>query len=411
VVAQLSLQILSSNVEDGGDSFLELTVEAALANPRPDEASNLASFATRSLAFIVPRPRILRDICGLNVALASQSTPARHLSSGFGSLLQVSRENRQLVEKYLREELTGRLAADPTDESTLTLALYLTEIPGPKYLAAPLSRDDLRYWTAVERDLYSDVHEALVMQSQTRAWCAVLRSVLGELPISDVVVRHGVIGLYQFRKAHRQIDAPIGYLLATGLPRSSIARSWKLAGLSECGTELGVYLPTVDTPWITTADPELYWLWAETGIFNDAIFREPVASRVMDDARLLTALPFAELSVEMPSSPISGRKQRYPDEEYRPPDREASSGSELGRLVSVRKGQANPGLQSDLESAGLRPATVDFALGWAHRDLDVVSLAVRQAFVKAALPRDEGAKPARPRARTARPGSPPTASP
>ena len=62
-VAQLSLQILNKNVEGAGDEILKSVLnEAETFKQGSDSKWNLLSFASRCLEFIVPSPKILRNI-------------------------------------------------------------------------------------------------------------------------------------------------------------------------------------------------------------------------------------------------------------------------------------------------------------------------------------------------------------
>jgi len=57
VVAQLALQLLNRNVEDGGDVFLAAVLEEAKQFTKAKRWSAL-SFAVRCLEFIVPNPKL-----------------------------------------------------------------------------------------------------------------------------------------------------------------------------------------------------------------------------------------------------------------------------------------------------------------------------------------------------------------
>lgn len=61
VVAQLAFQLQNKNIEGAGDELLSALIDKA-AQTQVDEGWNLLFFAARSLEFIVPSPRVTRDI-------------------------------------------------------------------------------------------------------------------------------------------------------------------------------------------------------------------------------------------------------------------------------------------------------------------------------------------------------------
>lgn len=61
VVAQLAFQLQNKNIEGAGDELLSALIDKA-AQTQADEGWNLLSFAARCLEFIVPSPRVTRDI-------------------------------------------------------------------------------------------------------------------------------------------------------------------------------------------------------------------------------------------------------------------------------------------------------------------------------------------------------------
>jgi hypothetical protein len=149
---------------------------------------------------------------------ATDELGKRRQSRGLAALLRVSHENRQLVEKYLREEISELLREDRMNEAVLTTGLYLTRYLAPTFEEAPVaSPQDREYWERVERELFDEVHPALVAQSECRAWCAVLRAMLGEVSFASVIESHGVLALYQFQRAGQNFDPPLAYSIIRAL--------------------------------------------------------------------------------------------------------------------------------------------------------------------------------------------------
>ena len=61
VVAQLAFQLQNKTIEDAGDELLSILIEQA-DKTQEDEAWNLLYFAARCLDFMVPSPRVTRQI-------------------------------------------------------------------------------------------------------------------------------------------------------------------------------------------------------------------------------------------------------------------------------------------------------------------------------------------------------------
>jgi hypothetical protein len=152
VVAQLSLHILSNHVEDGADDFLSLLLDHAGATDDTDQKYNLASFAARTLTFIVPKPSVIIRICQLAVGLVTEpaETPSPSIRA-YAELTVCSAENFPAVSRAVCEAVHARLKADAGDRTALLMALY----PGMAINSSRHLKDREGQWTA-QRPIFLD---------------------------------------------------------------------------------------------------------------------------------------------------------------------------------------------------------------------------------------------------------------
>jgi hypothetical protein len=69
MVAQLAVQILGKEVDDGADDFLQLLIDATDQDQSPEQRRRLCSFAARALGYVVPRPDVVRQICQMAIRM------------------------------------------------------------------------------------------------------------------------------------------------------------------------------------------------------------------------------------------------------------------------------------------------------------------------------------------------------
>jgi hypothetical protein len=134
VVVQLSFQLQNRNVEGAGDELLSsLITRSAISEGR--EQLNILSFAVRCLGFIVPSPKIIRQIATtvIDFALSSGKRSSRERDENdflvieiLGNILQSTEENLPTVANAIERHVTTIIAGDyPQKVTRLALEIGL----------------------------------------------------------------------------------------------------------------------------------------------------------------------------------------------------------------------------------------------------------------------------------------------
>jgi DNA replication protein DnaC len=264
VVAQLSLQILGNNVDDGADDFLQLAIDKVSEGDSSPEARNIISFCGRSLSFAVPRPAIIRDICDKAVRISSaprHTTRSENLNmrdfAPLESVMHASIENLPSVVKAVRESALKLVKEEPDNARALCQCLFLANIPNQATgHSAPLPALNAEAWQKLNDELFPHVRSNLSHHSDKYFWASQLRVNLGEISITETLERFGVESLYG---VNRNLSQPFVRPLALSIPslRSSyhsVPRPYEdPVLLKQAAQEVGDYLLQLPTPWFAAS--------------------------------------------------------------------------------------------------------------------------------------------------------------
>lgn len=219
VVAQLAVQMIGKSIEDGADDFLALLVERAVEVPEVEARSNYLSFACRALEFVVPRPPVMRQIVEASLDL-NQISPRDRLVERpaimllgvpLGDLTAVTAENLPLVQRYLRESITERLADEERDESALLFALHPMTLVGPRSNQRWQSQGRRSLWGEWARENRQEFFEDIKRLSDRYHWVAAEQVRAGLMSVDQFIDRFGVRGLFDYHMAGRVAEPPIAY--------------------------------------------------------------------------------------------------------------------------------------------------------------------------------------------------------
>ncbi|MFF1376000.1 NACHT domain-containing protein [Streptomyces sp. NPDC058308] len=378
VVSQLSLQIVGNNTEDGIDDFLERILQAA-ESATLDEEVNLLSFAARSLAFAVPRPQLLRQICRANVELALKAgSVTRHASGrtsertsslfylrGIGALLHANWENLPTVARNIRYELTpANFQDDPCEanlEIRLALSLCISLIPHTTlddtfYMDRKVSE----FWDKFEAESFSLLESEIVSFSSTRQWVAVAAAMAGIIPMAQVVEKYGPAALFQYHMGPLILRAPFILRLPTDRVDGVCFRCD--SAVQRNLEELSEILPACSTPWFTERYDyiPIGGLRSFDGVLSKAFSRTPVRQK---DALALMGAAWCELS---------GEDQKWPTVEGAGDKRiiQLVLKWNAARLNPIYRGSA---LRS-IRACHLKPETIDLLAGWVEGKVQFSSI-------------------------------------
>ncbi|MFF9491581.1 NACHT domain-containing protein [Streptomyces flaveolus] len=369
VVAQLSLQILSQNVDDGGDDFLELVLSAIQDTDSLNRKINLTSFAARSLGFMVPRPQIIRSICEQAVFLSLDSiTDSGFNFEAIALLMECSPENLELVSRNLKEVLRLSVSRRPEDDKALLMALFFEELAsyGSAY-ANPLSVGSREVWREVKSDLRRELASLISQYYDSAFWAARLGAVNGDVPMSALIERFGPSQLWAFQNSYWASAIPPFVFHASFSETPGFIDPTDFFGLSaseECVAALAELLPAVPCPWVSEAELSLHILLPILRACDGPISGK---SGPLKEGSILMFLPVAELVM---ARTVENRRRQI---------HETFTATRTGgrmRRVVLKWARARvapedrPSALATLRGLNLSPAVSDFITRWIKGDID-----------------------------------------
>lgn len=300
VVAQLSLQILSQNVDDGGDDFLDLVLSAVQVAEPIGQKINLASFAARSLGFMVPRPQIVQKICEQAVHLSINSISGRDFSyEAISLLMECSPENLELVSKNLKEVLRVTVSERPSDDKALLTALFSRQLT--RYHLAysvPLSERNDETWASMERDIRHELAPLVSRHYTSSFWAARIGVVQGGVSMASLIRSFGTAPLWSFENSYWSNAVPAFVLHAAFTDDGSRVHLLDdfLNGCEvvTCLKDLATILLEAPRPWVSDVELPRDIVYPLLRACNGPIASKSGAEK---EGSLLMCLPVGELLV------------------------------------------------------------------------------------------------------------------
>ncbi|MFF9333700.1 NACHT domain-containing protein [Streptomyces albogriseolus] len=374
VVAQLSLQILSQNVDDGGDDFLELVLHAIQDTDSLSQKINLISFAARSLGFLVPRPTIIQNICEQAVTLSLDSFGDSAINfEAIALLMECSPENLELVSKNLKEVLRISVAKHPEDDKALLAALYFHELATyTSTYANPLPSSSMEIWDTVKTDLRQELAPLLCRHYDSSFWAARLGAVSGDVSMGTLIEKFGTTQLWAFQNYYWTPAIPPFMLHASFNESMSFVDSGSFFGLSasdDCIAAMAELLPAAPSPWVSDVELPQHVLLPILRACDGPIAGK---SGPLKEGSILMFLPVAELVMARAEGI---RRQR--DNKITAVTR---TGGKMRRVVlKWAKARVNPedrpSALATLRGLNFSPAVSDFITRWIKGDIDTVRAA------------------------------------
>ncbi|WP_261568625.1 NACHT domain-containing protein [Frankia gtarii] len=198
VVAQLSLQILGQNVEDGSDDFLTLLAKDA-AKLTGEAKKNALSFLARSLTFIVPRPDLIRSISDLCMD-EFESLPLEEKSS-LPDLLIANEENLPGVYRSLIDGVYD--LGDALQGARLLPLVHTQEVIEYRRheRGSGIPPHAIEFWRAREQSIRDELSPILERLECSEPWVKLLRVIEGDTPLREFTEAFGLDGLLTSRVA------------------------------------------------------------------------------------------------------------------------------------------------------------------------------------------------------------------
>ncbi|MFI6150436.1 NACHT domain-containing protein [Streptomyces sp. NPDC051109] len=258
VVAQLALQVLGYNVDDGSDDFLVLTLKSIQDTEGVKARHNLVSFVARSLAFVVPRPAIIQDVCRVATKLCVEALGVAEFSNAplqayqpITFLMDAGPENLSTVSRYLKEALLESVAKNPEDDRPLLVALSLPALLESTDLY-PSSPHHRAHWQAFVQELVETLNPEVERHQGESYWAAHRRVTMGELPVNYLLDTYGVHDLWRVDQSYWSNATVAFVILANFRDEAWVGGRFDRisSGASECLSGLADILPAMATPWV-----------------------------------------------------------------------------------------------------------------------------------------------------------------
>ena len=265
VVAQLAFQIQNKNVEGAGDELLTRVKNSAISLSN-GEAWNLLSFATRCLEFIVPSPRVCRDLATTCVGLMIQRALQRPLREqmtfkhseyadpreAIAGLLHASSENRRTIKETLQQELVRRINSANDDEALpaaeLGLHIQICSHVPRRHLMRGETHED---WRNFPREIRDACWPRLAELAKKDLSVAMNAFWSGRIPFSDLLASFGGDALFRPTAFRVFADLNTGvaaeWIMHNFLESRDIRLDWDpLLALKD----IGKWLTTAHLPWM-----------------------------------------------------------------------------------------------------------------------------------------------------------------
>jgi hypothetical protein len=283
VVAQLSCQIKNKNSDEAGDKMLTRLIQRA-ASINNEKGRKLLSFVARSLTFMNPSPRIIREATELCVerciAWGVESTTRSHRISRTEKDEHVSRligdlvsnpapEIHTIIADSLTQTLSREFAQDEGDDvrAYISLAIgihlmqFLRDVDSKSRQDEPLQK----FWEGVSHQIY-DLSSARRPQLYPNdLWVCVQSYRQGDLTICEIFKWHGMNGLFSISVSPilaYHIVSPVHWLFLSVFSDQLFHEERVNSYLQDIKDLSQIFLST-KSPWVIESDlyvPFLSWI-------------------------------------------------------------------------------------------------------------------------------------------------------
>ncbi|MEU1449331.1 NACHT domain-containing protein [Streptomyces mirabilis] len=305
VVAQLSLQILSQNVDDGGDDFLNLVLSAIEDTESLGQKINLTAFAARALGFMVPRPQIVQKICEQAVLLSLNSIDGKKYDyEALALLRECSPENLELVSRNLKEVLRATVSKDLGNDKALLTALFFQRMATYRVVySMPLPARSIKVWETVEKELREELAPHISRHYNSAYWAARIGAMRGDVSMANLIKRFGTAPLWSFEDTYWGAAVPAFIFHAEfrlrGESHDYLDGLFERSDADRCLGSLASLLLEASRPWVSDIELPRHILFPLLQACNG-----PISSKngTKKEGSLLMFLPVGELLVTQGSN-------------------------------------------------------------------------------------------------------------
>jgi len=212
IVAQLAFQIQNTNIEGAGDRLIEILIERA-DSVGQDGDWPLISFGVRTLEFLVPAPRIVRELTNRALVLCirvgsiqyTNGYPIVHTSETqfaqevITALASVASENQATVGDAFVKELSNFINGEGMEDSIAAFDIVqhlATHLYPRRNFRQTRPRAAVEYWAAIRQTLLTSNAEKIREQASKNIYLAKLAFYAGLISAFELASWHRVDALF-----------------------------------------------------------------------------------------------------------------------------------------------------------------------------------------------------------------------
>jgi energy-coupling factor transporter ATP-binding protein EcfA2 len=272
VVAQIAYQLRGRRALGAADELLEgLLDDARTGDAISSRALNLLSFATRCLAFMVPRPGTARRVAETAVRFAVEGSSRRvdawpplgtargedtalSLDELVGAVLRAGPEHLQAVVEATRDVLTKLIVDDDgLGAPASVLASDLIQA-GRLAAAGPITAEAFVEWEKATGEILEATKDRRVSLAREHPQLATMLAGTGELSIGALVDSHGPGSLFTIRPLPLLPSSYFSSIANTLVSRASVAHRLDRDGVAIARgqlEEVAAVFIALPRPWFT----------------------------------------------------------------------------------------------------------------------------------------------------------------
>jgi hypothetical protein len=378
VVAQLAFQLQNKTIEDAGDELLSILIEQA-DKTEEDEAWNLLYFAARCLDFMVPSPRVTRQIttacikCFIGSELERiekeknsdyefRSDEPTQQEETLWSLLDAAAENWATITDSFKNLLVEQINSASEREAFISLDIVI-------------SLEELYTEERFIAHIFDNCHDRIKELCNKHFRICLEAFWLEEVSLVNFIKWYGAEGLFSEGYYNRfqeglMLGGAASKLIMPSLLMVSYSLEQSTQDLIEDLREVGGFLLSSSTPWLSGQQSTLYfytnWNWEEDQ--SEFSKRESIREQLSQDFNALFGA-FALFAVMLEGA--EGEEKYFVQvEKSKAPVFDFMRWLFLAR--SDKRETDTDKVQSEMDRCGFTPEQQDFIWRWVRHEINLV---------------------------------------
>lgn len=235
VAAQLAFQLQSEKTVGTGDELLTMLVNRASKYEDSNRKVNLLTFTMRTLEYIVPRPRLTRDIVSKSIEeflslMLMHKEEMHNINDFYFPLLNSAVENRPIIADILKEKILENIELENQSKTLLVLSigLHLQD-----FFITKDYNDVAYFWENISQQILDSCADKIKELYPKHFWLCYDAVMEEKASIKDLIEWYGVEALFlrdQNPPYHRWRRVPLFHVLLNDILRISFSSKKALRG-------------------------------------------------------------------------------------------------------------------------------------------------------------------------------------